>query len=75
MTSTDADDLRLSDYDEPSTSSGGRRRRRKRVPAPKANPFWRFLFPLVVSASVVLLRARSASTLILSNRARQISRS
>lgn len=48
MTSTDADELRLADYDESSTSSGGRRRRRKRVPAPKANPFWRFLFPLVV---------------------------
>jgi hypothetical protein len=33
-----------------------RRRRRRRQPAPKANPFWRFVFPLlVVGAGVAVL--------------------
>jgi len=40
-----------------------RRRRRRRRPAPKANPFWRFVFPLmVVGAGVAVLLLWSAGT-------------
>lgn len=44
--STPAPELRLREWDEDVVAS--RRRFRRRVPAPRANPFWRFLFPLVV---------------------------
>ena len=48
MTSTEAaspDETRLREWGDDLEPS--RRRFRRRVPAPKANPFWRFLFPLV----------------------------
>ncbi|MEM9466823.1 MAG: LCP family protein [Actinomycetota bacterium] len=49
MTSTEAappDESVLEEWDGDIVSS--RRRFRRRAPAPKANPFWRFLFPLIV---------------------------
>ncbi len=45
-------EIQLSDLDERSTTSSGRRRKR-RVPAPKANPFWRFVFPIVLAGLAV----------------------
>ncbi|MEO0493640.1 MAG: LytR C-terminal domain-containing protein [Actinomycetota bacterium] len=44
----DEDEVRLATYDGPQTASVGRRRKR-RVPAPKANLFWRFLFPVIIA--------------------------
>ena len=40
-------EIQLDDFHEHSVASSGRGRKR-RVPAPKANPFWRFVFPLVL---------------------------
>ena len=40
-------EIQLDDFHEYSIASSGRGRKR-RVPAPKANPFWRFVFPLVL---------------------------
>ena len=40
-------EIRLDDFHEHSIAPTGRGRKR-RVPAPKANPFWRFVFPLVL---------------------------
>ncbi len=50
MTSTDAapaEDVGLDEWGDETESSPRRRRRRR--PAPKANWFWRFVFPLVVA--------------------------
>ena len=44
--------IQLGDLDERPTASSGRRRKR-RVPAPKANLFWRFVFPIVLAGLAV----------------------
>jgi len=43
----DEGEIQLDTVDERSTTSR-RRWRKRRVPAPKANPFWRFIFPIVL---------------------------
>lgn len=59
-------EIQLSDLDERSTTSSGRRRKR-RVPAPKANSFWRFVFPIVLAglamASLQLWRTGAKAVL------------
>ena len=45
-------EIQLGDLDERPTASSGRRRKR-RVPAPKANLFWRFVFPIVLAGLAV----------------------
>ncbi len=59
-------EIQLGDLDERPTASSGRRRKR-RVPAPKANLFWRFVFPIVLAglavASFQLLRTGTKAVL------------
>ena len=45
-------EIQLGDLEERPTALSGRRRKR-RVPAPKANLFWRFVFPIVLAGLAV----------------------